>query len=106
MKKETRGRKPIHDWNSVDWSMSNTIIADILGTNDQYVCRVRMRLAPETKYKTNLKTFAMRDRWAHVDWTKTDWQISKEEGVEHGNVWKTRKNMEKAGFIKPRTSGE
>ncbi len=35
---------PVHDWNSVDWRMTNRVIADILGCRLETVCARRSRV--------------------------------------------------------------
>lgn len=59
----------VHDWSSVDWSLSTLKIAEQAGLSASSVSRARRRLAPET-----LRVIPSASR-AKIDWSQIDWTL-------------------------------
>ena len=59
----------VHDWSSVDWSLSTLKIAEQAGLSASSVSRARRRLAPET-----LRVIPAASR-AKIDWSQIDWTL-------------------------------
>lgn len=82
------GRPPACDWSTVDWSLSNEVIARQQDVTEACVSNRRSRHAPETCHpnKRNTKT----------DWSKVDWSLKDSiiQGLYHccdGTVRANRK---------------
>lgn len=89
------------DWNSVDWSKTNTEIAHSLGTNPVYVCAMRSRLRQPSVTKHS-------ETFRNVDWTKNDQEISAELKMDPGVVcgWRHRLGHPVATHYKPRYTND
>ena len=83
-------RKTKYQWHLIDWNQPTSWIADQLGARDQVVAFARRKYAPETIRKAHIKKISSAEKWAEVDWSKTDIEIAKEMNASRSGVWKAR----------------
>lgn len=82
-----------YDWTQIDWSKSNSKIAEELGVAPSTVRKARRFYAKQTAYKDI--------DWEALDWNKDNHTLATETGRVVGTVARKRTEMSKKGIAPP-----
>jgi hypothetical protein len=80
-----------HNWNSVDWSKRNGVIAREIGTSAAYVSQRRSIYAPETLDGKNSHPYD----WEGIDWAMSNTDIAEVLGISDSYVSYKRRVLRK-----------